>query len=53
MPRGVRDAAVAFALVLVVGSVAMLVAHASPLVGFRALIDGALGNPAEIGETLE
>jgi len=52
LPRGVRDAVLAVTLVFVVGSIAMLVAHASPLVGFGALFSGALGSPSEIGETL-
>jgi len=38
--------------VFVVGSIAMLVAHASPIVGFSALFSGALGSPSELGETL-
>ena len=52
LPRGVRDAVIAIALVFVVGSIAMLVAHASPIVGFGALFSGALGSPSELGETL-
>ena len=52
LPRGVRDAVLAVTLVFVVGSIAMLVAHASPLVGFGALFSGALGSPSELGETL-
>ena len=52
IPRGLRDALLAIVLVFIVGSIAMLVAHASPLVGFGALIGGALGSPAELGETL-
>jgi len=52
LPRGVRDAVLAVALVFVVGSIAMLVAHASPIVGFGALFSGALGSPSELGETL-
>jgi len=52
LPRGVRDAVIAIALVFVVGSIAMLVAHASPIVGFSALFSGALGSPSELGETL-
>jgi len=52
IPRGLRDALLAVVLVFIVGSIAMLVAHASPLVGFGALFSGALGSPAELGETL-
>ena len=52
LPRGVRDAVLAVALVFVVGSIAMLDAHASPIVGFGALFSGALGSPSELGETL-
>ena len=47
-----RDAAIALAIVVVFGSVAMLVAGVSPLDGFAALLIGALGSSQEIAETL-
>jgi len=50
--RGARDALVALVVVFGVGSIAMLLAHVSPLVGFGALFDGALGTPEEVAETL-
>jgi len=52
MKRGIRDAVVALIVVFGVGSVAMLLAHASPIDGFAALFSGALGNGNEIAETL-
>jgi simple sugar transport system permease protein len=52
MRRTLRDALVALAVVLGVGSIAMLLAHVSPLDGFGALLDGALGNESEVAETL-
>jgi simple sugar transport system permease protein len=52
MQRTLRDALVALAVVLGVGSIAMLLAHVSPLDGFGALLDGALGNESEVAETL-
>jgi len=50
--RGLRDVALAIAIVIVVGGLAMLVAGANPIDGFGQLLDGALGNPSEIAETL-
>jgi ABC-type uncharacterized transport system permease subunit len=52
MQRTLRDALIALAVVFGVGSVAMLLAHVSPLDGFGALFDGALGNQSELAETL-
>ncbi len=52
MQRTVRDALIAVAVVFGVGSLAMLLAHVSPINGFGALLDGALGNPSEVAETL-
>ena len=46
------SAAVALAIVAVVGSIAMLVAGANPLDGFAALFSGALGGTGELAETL-
>ena len=43
---------VAVALVVVLMSVAMLVAGTSPIEGFSALFVGALGGPNQLGETL-
>jgi simple sugar transport system permease protein len=50
--RAVRDLAVVIVLVFGVGSIAMLLAHVSPLVGFSALFDGAFGTRSELAETL-
>jgi len=50
--RTTRDVLVALIVVFGVGSVAMLLAHASPIDGFSALFNGALGNTSEISETL-
>jgi general nucleoside transport system permease protein len=50
--RAYRDLAIAAVVVFGVGSIAMLLAHVSPLVGFGALFDGALGTKEEIAETL-
>ncbi|HEY4442518.1 MAG TPA: ABC transporter permease [Candidatus Elarobacter sp.] len=50
--RGMRDLLVALVVVFGVGSIAMLLAHVSPLVGFGALFDGAVGTPEEVAETL-
>jgi ABC-type uncharacterized transport system permease subunit len=50
--RTARDLLVALVVVFGVGSIAMLLAHASPIDGFSALFNGALGNPSEIAETL-
>lgn len=47
-----RDLAITLLLVFGVGSVAMALAHVSPLAGFGALFDGALGTREEIAETL-
>jgi ABC-type uncharacterized transport system permease subunit len=52
MRRTVRDLLIALAVVFGVGSVAMLFAHTSPIDGFGALFDGALGNESEVAETL-
>ncbi|GAC1422926.1 MAG: ABC transporter permease [Candidatus Velthaea sp.] len=50
--RSARDLLIALLVVFGVGSIAMLLAHASPIAGFAALLSGALGNPSEIAETL-
>ncbi|MFN2460855.1 MAG: ABC transporter permease [Candidatus Velthaea sp.] len=50
--RTARDLAVALVVVFGVGSLAMLLAHASPIDGFAALFGGALGNASEVAETL-
>ena len=50
--RSARDLLIALVVVFGVGSLAMLLAHASPVAGFSALFSGALGNPSEIAETL-
>jgi simple sugar transport system permease protein len=50
--RTFRDLAVVTVLVFGVGSVAMLLAHVSPIDGFGALFDGAFGTPEEFAETL-
>ena len=47
-----REVGVVLVVVFGVGSIAMLLAHVSPLVGFGALFDGAFGTPEEIAETL-
>lgn len=47
-----RDLLVVTALVFGVGSIAMLLAHVSPIDGFSALFDGAFGTKEEIAETL-
>jgi ABC-type uncharacterized transport system permease subunit len=52
MPRGVRDSVLALLIVIVVGSIAMLIADVNPADGFEALLIGALGSPQEIAETL-
>lgn len=52
MPRGVRDSALAFAVIVIFGSGAMLLAGVNPLDGFSALLLGALGSTPEIAETL-
>jgi simple sugar transport system permease protein len=52
MSRTLRDVLIALAVVFGVGSIAMLLAHVSPLDGFSALFDGALGNESEVAETL-
>ena len=52
MKRSALGAVAAFVLVLVLMSIAMLVAGTSPVDGFAALISGALGGRNEIGETL-
>jgi simple sugar transport system permease protein len=52
MRRTLRDLLIALVVVFGVGSVAMLIAHASPIAGFGALLDGALGNTSEFAETL-
>jgi simple sugar transport system permease protein len=50
--RTARDLAVVLVLVFGVGSIAMLLAHVSPVVGFGALFDGAFGTRSELAETL-
>ncbi len=50
--RGARDVLITLVVVFGVGSVAMLLAHVSPAVGFGALFDGAFGTRAEVAETL-
>lgn len=50
--RALAPAALAAAIIIVVGSLAMLVAGASPLDGFTQLFVGALGSTTEIAETL-
>jgi len=50
--RGLRDLLVVIVLVFGVGSIAMLLAHVSPIDGFSALFDGAFGTWEEIAETL-
>ncbi len=52
MQRTLRDALIALGVVFGVGSIAMLLAHVSPIDGFSALLDGALGNESEVAETL-
>jgi len=47
-----REVALVIVVVFGVGSIAMLLAHVSPLVGFGALFDGAFGTPEEVAETL-
>ncbi len=47
-----RDLAITLVVVFGVGSVAMLLAHVSPLLGFGALFDGAFGTKEEVAETL-
>jgi simple sugar transport system permease protein len=50
--RIVRDLGIALIVVFGVGSIAMLLAHVSPFVGFYALFDGAFGTTSEFAETL-
>jgi simple sugar transport system permease protein len=50
--RTARDLIVVIVVVFGVGSIAMLLAHVSPLVGFGALFDGAFGTKSEVAETL-
>jgi simple sugar transport system permease protein len=50
--RTFRDLAVVVVLVFGVGSIAMLLAHVSPVDGFGALFDGAFGTREEVAETL-
>lgn len=50
--RAARDLVIAIVLVFGVGSLAMLFAHVSPVIGFGALFDGAFGTPGEFAETL-
>jgi general nucleoside transport system permease protein len=47
-----RDLIIVIVVVFGFGSIAMLLAHVSPLVGFGALFDGAFGTPEEVAETL-
>jgi general nucleoside transport system permease protein len=48
----VRDLGIAAIVVFGVGSLAMLLAHVSPIDGFSALFDGAFGTTSEFAETL-
>lgn len=50
--RSARDVLVALVVVFGAGSVAMLLAHVSPLDGFGALFEGAFGTLSEFSETL-
>jgi simple sugar transport system permease protein len=50
--RIVRDLGIALIVVFGVGSIAMLLAHVSPIDGFSALFDGAFGTTSEFAETL-
>jgi ABC-type uncharacterized transport system permease subunit len=50
--RAFRDLVVVLVLVFGVGSIAMLLAHVSPIVGFGALFDGAFGTRSELAVTL-
>jgi ABC-type uncharacterized transport system permease subunit len=50
--RIVRDLGVALIVIFGVGSIAMLLAHVSPIDGFSALFDGAFGTTSEFAETL-
>ena len=50
--RIVRDMGIALIVVFGVGSIAMLLAHVSPIDGFSALFDGAFGTTSEFAETL-
>jgi general nucleoside transport system permease protein len=50
--RALRDLLVALVVVFGVGSLAMLLAHVSPIAGFSALFDGAFGTASEFAETL-
>jgi general nucleoside transport system permease protein len=50
--RIVRDMGIALVVVFGVGSIAMLLAHVSPIDGFSALFDGAFGTTSEFAETL-
>jgi ABC-type uncharacterized transport system permease subunit len=50
--RIVRDLGIALIVVFGVGSIAMLLAHVSPVDGFYALFDGAFGTTSEFAETL-
>ncbi len=52
MNRGLRNVLIALVVVVVAGGLAMIVAGANPIDGFGQLLDGALGNPSEIAETL-
>jgi simple sugar transport system permease protein len=50
--RAMRDVLITVVLVFGVGSIAMLMAHVSPIDGFSALFDGAFGTREEFAETL-
>lgn len=50
--RAFRDVAVVIVVVFGIGSLAMLLAHVSPVDGFGALFDGAFGTRSELAETL-
>lgn len=47
-----RELGLTLVLVFGAGSIAMALAHVSPIVGFAALFDGAFGTPEEVAETL-
>ena len=50
--RAFRDVVVVIVVVFGFGSIAMLLAHVSPIDGFGALFDGAFGTRSELAETL-
>lgn len=50
--QAIASSLAAVLLALVVGGVLMLIAGGEPVSAYRSLIDGALGSPAAIGQTL-